>query len=279
MTGSPSLRRVFRAERGMTLIELLVVAALLAAVSFIAYSNFGGVVEDSKEQVARAEMLEIAEAIRQFKQDTGYYPKQGPFGLHGYDGGIALADLPAELASLSDPEKAAWFYSPANFWQLFDCPEITTPAPPEPQWPEWLGCDPLDPERTTQSWNASRGRGWRGPYLVRDAETSFALSAPLSRLSATGKVTGSGSDIDAVRGIADPFDDKTGEYGSFFAFDLADTTAGLHDSTNAAAPYDLRPRIVSMGADSRYGGRYDPDPCEPNSGTDDGEDDIVLCIE
>ncbi|AFL72262.1 type II secretion system protein [Thiocystis violascens] len=314
-------------QRGMTLLELLVTVAILAAVAGIGALNLTGVIEDNKEQLARVEMQEIAKAIRQFKQDTGYYPKQGPFGLAltvgstTYSGGVNESTIP-DHASRTPAENAAWFYSPANFWQLFECPIITNPLPPPaPQWPVWLGCTGSE----EQSWDASRGRGWRGPYLRRDSQSLVDLSDDL-------KTNGIGSPIEdggtaklvaEAIGIADPFGDTdpvkadpnfdvfhkfddgskydrwlldwrsthnayprevainkkiNGYYlgrigGPYFVFDLAETPAGL------------RPRLVSMGQNGRYGGVNGVDPCERgNSGDegndpDDDHDDIVLCLE
>lgn len=281
-----SLRHPPSAQRGLTILEMLVVVTILAAVAGIGALNLTGVIEDKKEQLARVEMLEIAKAIRQFKQDTGYYPKQGPFGLAiaPYNGGVPLNALPSQAGG-SDPEKEAWFYSPANFWQLFECPNLTGHAQ------AWLGCA----AGQSQSWDPARGRGWRGPYLNRAGEGLVDLS---NDWKATGDVdpTMTPPELSKVPGVADPFTDRGASHivwrshaganpgdrgylgyigGPYFAFDMADTTDGLHDPANTADPYDLRPRVVSMGPDGRYGGRHDADPCVPP----DGEDDIILCLE
>ncbi len=257
-----SLQRPPRSQHGFTLVELMVVAAILIAVSFIAYSTFDGVVDAKKEEVARAEMLEIARAIRQFKQDTGYYPKQGPFDHVDYGGAVdpdCVDLLDVEGNPPADPK--AWLHSPANFWQLFNNPLKLKTSP-----------DPSCVEHMLAEWHPSTGRGWRGPYLMRDAETSFALS---SGLSPTGDGDPTGSDL-LVYGIADPFQDRNGDYGPFFAFDVADTTAGLHDPASTSdSDYKLRPRMVSMGLDGYYGGRDDADPCESET----TDDDLILCFD
>ena len=275
-----------RAQRGLTILEMLVVVAILAAVSFVAYTNFDGVIDDSKERVARAEMLEIARAIRQFKQDTGYYPKQGPFGLalSPYDGGIDPSALPPQ-AGASPAEQEAWFYSPANFWQLFECPKVTSAN----GHPEWLGCN----GGGAQSWDPARGRGWRGPYLNRDSQSLVDLSSDLAPDGNGDPVETIGSTlVREVFGIADPFANDPVAVGSFdphdnnlvdwrsvsrfcagtdceivlggiggpfFAFDLDDPSAI---------------RVVSMGANGDYGGVNATDPCRPGD-----KDDIVLCLD
>lgn len=254
-----------RAQRGFTLIELLVVAAILVAVSFIAYSNYGNVVDEAKPKVAYAEMQEIAKALNRFKQDTGYYPKQGPFAFASVD--------PASWPSVvPTADRADWFASPANFWQLFECPRILSTNSQA-----WLGCS----STSAQSWNPSTGRGWRGPYLQRSGEGWVDVSSNLSSDGSGSPVPTSSTTV-RVRGAADPFgrapdrtvfpwrsvysatadsdQDLGGLGGPYFVF-------GLNGSTKV--------RIVSMGLDGEYE-TYDTandDLCEPKG------DDIVLCLE
>ena len=61
--------------KGFTLIELLVVVSILAALAGITSVAMDGYYEDSQEQITRVEMQRIANAIRRFKADTGYWPK------------------------------------------------------------------------------------------------------------------------------------------------------------------------------------------------------------
>lgn len=285
------LRHPPHAQHGMTVFELLVVVAILVAVATIGTMNLDGVIDDSKDQVARAEMQEIAKAIQQFRRDTGYYPKQGPFGLDmtPYDGGVEPNSLPSHVAAA---DREDWFYSPANFWQLYDCPDVTSTNAQS-----WLGCI----NGRQQSWDPARGRGWRGPYLKRAGEGYVNLADSLD-------VTGHGDPtlgtlLSAVPGVADPFEQRNypgtlldwrskadaapgdREYldhigGPYFAFDLMDTTSNPAISTTDPN-FRLQPRIVSMGRDGLYGGRNmdgratgTDDACIPND-----EDDIVLCLE
>lgn len=66
-------------QRGFTLIELLVVVAVLATMAGIAASVVGGYDQQAREQLVHTEMKNIAKAIYRFKQDTGYFPKEGVF--------------------------------------------------------------------------------------------------------------------------------------------------------------------------------------------------------
>lgn len=113
---------------GFTLIELMVVAAVLVAVAVIGVQAIFGTADVAEERLVLQEMRRVAEAIGQFRSDTNFYPKQGPF---------STASVPTGTGPLG---------SPANMIQLFRSPEDT-------------GGDDIMP------WNADTGRGWRGPYL------------------------------------------------------------------------------------------------------------------
>lgn len=62
-------------QQGFTLIELLVVVTVLAALAGITSVAMDGYQQDAEEQITRVEMQRIANAIRRFKADTGYWPK------------------------------------------------------------------------------------------------------------------------------------------------------------------------------------------------------------
>ena len=64
---------------GFTLLELLVVVAIVALIAGGVIMSFGNTRDDSSLQIVQSEILEIKKAVLQFKQDTGYLPKQGPF--------------------------------------------------------------------------------------------------------------------------------------------------------------------------------------------------------
>ena len=214
--------RVIAGQQGLTLLEMLVVVVILAAVAFVAGGAFSGVREHANDQLVRTEMQEIAKAIRQFRQDTGYYPKTGPF------------DLPA-----GNP---AQFYSPANFSQLLS---RTSPLPVAHQ---------------LAAWNPETGRGWRGPYLQGFAEGFVDIRDDINNGTATGNDAGnplSGSNIPDVPGIADPFEHRAVNVGGSTLLDWS-ATAGGTEREFWGRPFlvfglDASPRIVSMGPDGVYG--------------------------
>lgn len=177
---------VLRREDGLTLIELLVVLAILVAVAGIASSTLSGVDQDTRAELTRTEMMQIAAAIRQFRQDTGYYPKQGIFD-HEDNGG--QADVTA-----ADPDPAAdldKFESPANFSQLFIQP-TTDGAAPNIVANVCTNC--------VLAFDVNTGRGWRGPYLKQES-----LADVGDGLDPTGAGDpGLGNDIKYLLGVADP---------------------------------------------------------------------------
>ncbi len=212
-TARRAIRRVIHGQQGFSLLELLVVVAILVAVSFIATSVLTGVDQDAQEQVTRVQMVEIAKAIRQFKADTGYYPKQGAFDLEPSFGGgtVPIASLPAH-AGADNAARTRWFYSPVNLEQL---------------WRNPLAGEPLG------TWNPDTGRGWRGPYLTGfDDEVELDIHDGINDGTAAGNPAGdpfAGTLIPDVDGLRDAFRQP------FLVFGL-----------------DLSPRIVSMGPNGEY---------------------------
>ncbi|MEM9147261.1 MAG: type II secretion system protein [Pseudomonadota bacterium] len=87
-------------QAGITLIELLVALGIIAAVAGLGIQVLTDVERDTEARLARAEMRTVASALRRFRADTGYWPKQGIFG--------------------SDTGTQA--LHPANFSQLFTQP-------------------------------------------------------------------------------------------------------------------------------------------------------------
>lgn len=64
-----------KSQQGFTLIELLVVVSILAALAGLASVAMDGYQQESEETITRVEIQRIANAIRRFKVDTGYWPK------------------------------------------------------------------------------------------------------------------------------------------------------------------------------------------------------------
>ena len=197
---------------GFTLLELLVVVGILAAISTIGVAAYTNVLQDSDERLVRAEMQEIAKAIRQFKADTGYYPGEGPFG-YGDGSGVAQVtdnelkelasngfDYLADSAGWDASSREAWFKSPANFYQL-----VSGPLLPK--------------SHQLYKWDAESGRGWRGPYLTNNNEfvdVGDDLTRDYDR-SVTGNESNivKGDPLKYVRGIADTFDNYPVEAESY----------------------------------------------------------------
>ena len=127
------------------------VVSLLAIVGGAIIYSLGGVREKVSQDLSNYEVKTIHDAIRQFKQDTGYYPKQGPFALLANGGAIDPANAdhwPPFLASATAVERTKWFNHPANFYQLV------------------LVSSPLqNTGHALAGFNRQTSKGWRGPYL------------------------------------------------------------------------------------------------------------------
>lgn len=192
-----------RNNKGFTLLELLVVVAILAAVSAIGSGAYWHVNDDVNVKLAHAEMQEIAAAIKRFKQDTGYYPKEGPFGLadDATGGVIQYGHLPFwagnsdDSTNSTDSEKERWFKSPANFYQL-----TSTESPL------------ADAGHMLATWNAESGRGWRGPYLQGFRDGYVDISDSINGTdddewnNDPTEIAAADDGIPDVLGIADPFE-------------------------------------------------------------------------
>jgi prepilin-type N-terminal cleavage/methylation domain-containing protein len=288
---------------GFTLIELLVVVGILAAVAYIAWSSYAGVQERAEDEIARAEMLRLADALRRFKADTGHYPGQGPFALAApgtvetpSGGGIDCTPVGGVLRSWAQPavdgDRDAWFASPANLALLFDAPALCA----------------NHPLAHLSRWNPETRRGWHGPYLgtaarawvdhgadfntdtlgvgAPDGQGSPLLGAKLHDIPAFG----AGPRYPAVLASGMRCGDAHLEgNGCLLGWrSIPRATAGYdhtqHDFPAHARPFALfglngdAPRIVYFGRDGRYGGRNMANACQPRLTDPDGADDQVLCL-
>lgn len=118
-------------QQGFTLIELLVVVAVLATMAGIAASVVGNYDQQAREQLVHTEMKNIAKAIYRFKQDTGYFPREGIF---------------------KDEDTAA--VKPND--RLTDM--------------GFLYISPEKSGSTLSQWDAIARLGWNGPYLAPDSQ-------------------------------------------------------------------------------------------------------------
>ena len=111
---------------GFTLIELLVVVSVLAAIAGMTSVALDGYQQDAEEKLTRVDMQRIANAIRRFKEDTGYWPKTESAGL-GYKSSDAanfsfLFNMPSGMNAW-DVEYAIGWHGP-----YIDFPAIKTVA-------------------------------------------------------------------------------------------------------------------------------------------------------
>lgn len=259
-----------RQAAGFSLLEMLTVIALIAAVAFIATATMTGLRAKADDQIVVAEMQQVAKALKQFRQDTGYWPGEGPFALAPAGcavtgAGINPAALPS-CAGTTHAERKRWLESPANFYQLMERPDICSGHALE----------------GLETWDAARAVGWRGPYIkgfesgyvdLRDNINPGAAGAGGDPLA--------GSNVPDVPGIADPFEHapetvaggtlldwsarprpnriERSRWGRpYLFFSNSATAAG-----SSLCP-ENGPALVSMGPDGEY-----------DQGADD---DLVLCL-
>ncbi|MDP0494994.1 MAG: prepilin-type N-terminal cleavage/methylation domain-containing protein [Verrucomicrobiota bacterium JB024] len=245
---------------GFTLLELLVVVSILAVVAFIATGTFRGASEDANDRLVLSEMLEIAKAVRQFKADTGYYPKTGPFARDDEGGEVAESVLNANYGVSSTAEKS-WFYSPANFYQLLSA------------------ISPLaGTGHRLEKWDPETGRGWRGPYLqgYQDGYVNIRDSINDGTPTADGYQAGdpfSGNAISNIPGIADPFEAKPRSAVMQWRLSTDGAPRDKWGRPYLLLKVDGRLSVVSMGPDGFY------DQAEQSEGPDDDIYDIVLPVE
>jgi prepilin-type N-terminal cleavage/methylation domain-containing protein len=149
-----------RSSSGFTLLELLIVVSIIAIIGGLVIFSMGDVRQSVQQRASSYEIRTLHDAIKAFRRDTGYYPKQGPFALTIDGGEIDAANAahwPNFLSLASTTERQDWFYHPANFYQLI-LPE-----------------SPLQGStHTLSNFRPSTGRGWRGPY-IKDGAVRLAV--------------------------------------------------------------------------------------------------------
>lgn len=262
---------------GFTLIELLIVCALLAAVSMLTWGSYLGVDRETEDELARVELLQLADALRRFHADTGYWPGEGPFALADSEtcSGSGGAVLRSWTAPSDDSARDAWFSSPANLALLFEQPEL---------------CN-NHPLAFLASWDATHHRGWNGPYLP-------LASRQWVDIGSDGTVSGDKVvDVPGI-GIGPTFPPVDTAYTTCDAADagcflswrsLPSSSSGYvaskHEYTIHARPFSVLgladnsyPRVVYWGSDGHYGGVNESAPCQPNASNEYGADDRVICL-
>ena len=125
------------------------VVSLLAIVGGAIVYSMTGIRSKVAEDLSNAEVSTVYEAIKKFRRDTGYYPKQGPFALTSFGGEIDPGNAdhwPAFCRTKKFRRADQRFNHPANFYQLV------------------LGKSPLESTgHALESFSIQTGRGWRGP--------------------------------------------------------------------------------------------------------------------
>ncbi len=218
---------------GLTLLEILLVMALLATLAGTLMVLLDNAEATARRQLSGAEIHELRQAIWQFKKDTGFLPRQGPFDLETRPGGsVPLANIPAYVPP---PQRAAWFDSPANFWQLYENPLGGSGHPLE-------------------QFNPLTARGWNGPYLSRFGEGLVDVGDDLQGDGSGSPVAG--AILPQLVGVADP--QVSQPVGAYLVWRSRD---GGDPHPRWGRPYlmfdlDQRPlaRLVGLGENRVYDG-------------------------
>jgi hypothetical protein len=195
-------------------------------------------------------MSRIHEAALRFRRDTGHWPRRGPFALVA-DGGRIDPDEDAHWppeAPASSTDRAAWFRSPANFYQLYE-----GRAAPSFQVALDVVAGP------GKVFNPETGRGYLGPYLSRAGEGFVYVGLGLGT---NGDGDPASGDLVQVPGVADPFE-APAPPGNLFHW--TSTTLAVPADVEPSAlgrPYllftvqptsgELGPRIVCFGPNGAY---------------------------
>ena len=285
-------RSTAASTRGFTLVELLVVCSVLAALSVTAWGTYQGVTESNEDAIARTDLMRLANSLRRFKQDTGYFPGQGPFVL------AATAQTEADcsaadgiLRNWAEPADDAvrddWFNSPANIAQLLSAPTI---------------CG-KHPQAHLRRWNPDTQRGWHGPYFDVSLRDWVDHGKDLNTLDGDGDpqagekildipAYGNGSRFQAGGPLYARCTNQSALVGNCMLGwrtaprSAADYDSDAHELATRPRPFLMfglaesdYPRVVYFGSDGKYGGRNTIDACRPNAGDDYGADDVVICLE
>ena len=266
---NPRLYR--KLSHGFTLLEVLMVVSLLAIVGGAIVYSMTGIRSKVAEDLSDAEVSTVYKALKQFRRDTGYYPKQGPFALLAQGGEIDPGNAdhwPAFLTDKDSAERTKWFNHPANFYQLIlrDSPLKST-------------------GHALESFSIQAGRGWRGPYIkdgvvsliVGDSEEYDPVAdahTPNTWTNSSWDAVGASLVTDLVL-LCDPF---MGEISTLPVrqFGDKDNSTGLHGTTvgdEFGRPYMYFPTdsavwFVGMGADRAYQG-----------GNASSDDELVYLVE
>lgn len=186
-----SAQRTFnyrKKQQGFTLIELLVVVSVLAAMAGIAAIAMDGYEQNAQEQLVKTEMKRIASAIYRFKDDTGYFPKEGIFAGDALFG----ANSGDDKTSYNKAENLEWLFVSPKVFDTNDDDKVD-------------GSDSAPFERL--AWNLNRSRGWNGPYLEPSSQNFVVNNATVCGLNEANFDTG--FDGKQSVGVTDTFERNT----------------------------------------------------------------------
>ncbi|WP_415892325.1 type II secretion system protein [Neptuniibacter sp. PT8_73] len=242
-----------RNQQGFTLIELLVVVSVLAAMAGIAAVAMDGYEQDAQEQLVQTEMKRIASAIYRFKEDTGYFPKEGLFSADSLYG-----------VSTSSTEKGDYENSLINFIWLFQSPtQLDTDFDGD------IDSDDVTGGVERLAWNVNSSRGWNGPYLELSSQNYVVSNSTICGLSESNFDTG--FDGNGAVGLTDTFERNTsgsescaavknsGEWvrrefsGQAYRYDIDYENDALDQCSEDSTDDNGCIVLASAGVDSQYG--------------------------
>lgn len=283
-----------RPQSGFTLIELLLIIVLLGVLAVAAINAFEGNEDQGRENITRLEMVQLQKALLQFRRDTRELPCWVYLdGVYSPNSDMeTVYTFVSENPSLeTDPASPA---SPEDYelWCSDSLPAQSSPPnlPPEDVIQAenaltMLNRFPYDDAAYDEFyWEASRQRGWNGPYVSKDALKDgwgrpYKLLNPELAFNQSYRCKNDGTEkyvfITNSETAKDEYNCKRVMDSDF------DSTFSL--------PADIA-RIVSAGADGIYQSLrvdsnndfgYKPenfnsqaDPCAPAKNSDD----LVLCL-
>lgn len=97
-------------KRAFTLVELLVVITILAIISVVAYTSFGGATDKAKNSTKLNHIATIESALNLFNQQKNYYPlpsASSASNFWGYSGAVAASTGNTVVATLVGEEISA----------------------------------------------------------------------------------------------------------------------------------------------------------------------------
>lgn len=175
-------------QQGFTLLELLVVVSVLATLAGITAVAMDGYEQDAQEQLVNTEMKRIASAIYRFKEDTGYFPKEGIFAGDALFG----ADSGDEKIDYNKIENLEWLFVSPKVFDTNDDDKVD-------------GSDSAPFERL--AWDVNRSRGWNGPYIEPSSQSHVIDNVTVCGLSEANFDTG--FDDKQSAGLTDAFERNT----------------------------------------------------------------------